>query len=580
MNTLRPLDPFVGQIVESLASAVPLEKEEILTLLTESPRPEMGDCAFPCFALASPLKQSPQVIAQRLAQELHPTPLLARIEAQGPYLNFFFNKEEFTRLTLSCIARAGENYGNSQEGKGKCVVIDFSSPNIAKPLGIGHLRSTVIGNSLALIFEKLGYRLVRINHLGDWGTQFGAIIYAFKRWGSEQALQHDPIGHLYDLYVRFHRETATEPALEEEARGWFRRLEEKDPKALSIWERFVDLSTQKLTRVYQTLGVRFSHYLGESFYEPLTGPLLEEMRRQGLAREDEGALICDLSAHGLPPCLLRKSDGTTLYATRDLAAAIYRRKEFDFDKMLYVVGAPQSLHFQQVFKMLELMGHGWFKGCGHVPFGHIHFGTQKMSTRAGTLVLLDDVYQEAFQRTRQMVEEKNPDAADKDEIARRLAVGALFFADLKNDRVQDVEFGWDEILNLEGDTGPYIHYAFVRISSILRKAESGLGLKAQGLRAKIGVDFSLYQMPEERVLISQLARYPEVIEEAARSYKPNFIARYLLTLAQNFSVFYHKCPVLQAEGSLRDARLLLVQCVATVLKDGLRLLGIETVERM
>jgi arginyl-tRNA synthetase len=513
------------------------------------------------------------------------------VEASGSYLNFFFNREEFARLTLSAIA-GDEDYGASTEGAGKTVLVDFSSPNIAKPLGIGHLRSTVIGNCLALVFEKLGYRALRVNHLGDWGTQFGAIIYAFKQWGSEQALQEDAIGHLYELYVRFHREADADASLEEEARGWFRRLEEREAEVLDLWQRFVQLSLQKLNNVYRTLGVGFDHYVGESFYEPLTAPLLEELREKGLVKEDEGALIFDLSAEGLPPCLLRKSDGTTLYATRDLAAAIYRKREFDFDRMLYVVGAPQSLHFQQVFKMLELMGHTWAKDCVHVAFGLIRFGAQKMSTRAGTLLLLEDVYREAFERTRKMIEEKNPDAPDKDEIARRLAVGALFFADLKNDRIQDVEFDWDEILNLEGDTGPYIHYAYVRISSILRKAASGLSTLDSRLPSNEktdapscwahldSLDFSSFQAPEERVLISQLARYPDAIEAVAQAYKPSFLARYLLSLAQNFSVFYHKCPVLQAERQLRDARLLLVHCVATVIKDGLRLLGIEAVDRM
>jgi len=604
MGTLRPLEPFYDEMVERLASVVPLPAEEIRALLTDPPEPEMGDCAFPCFTLARPLKEAPQAIAGRLSQEIGPSRLLAKVEAAGSYLNFFFNKEELARLTLGSIGQEGDEFGSSEEGRGECVVVDFSSPNIAKPLGIGHLRSTVIGNSLALLLAKLGYRVVRINHLGDWGTQFGVVITAFKRWGSEEALKEDAIAHLYELYVRFHREAPVDEALEEEARDWFRRLEEREAEALSLWERFVQLSVGKLHEVYGTLGVRFDHYLGESFYEPLTLPVLNQLQELGLAKEDDEALVCDLSPYGLPLCLLRKSDGTTLYASRDLAAALYRKKEFNFDRMLYVVGSPQALHFQQVFKILELMGHEWVKGCVHVPFGQIRFGAEKMSTRAGTLVLLEDVYREAFVRTRKMVEEKSPDAPNKDEIARRLAVGALFFADLKNDRIQDVDFDWDDILNTEGDTGPYVHYAYVRICGILRKADCGLQTPDSGLRttdsrlrepgkgrleactttaAAPGLrepDFALFREREERILISQLARYPEVVVAAAQAYKPSFLARYLLSLAQNFSQFYHTCPVLQAEEKLRAARLFLVQCVATVLKNGLGLLGIETVERM
>lgn len=575
MITTNPLAAYLDAIVQGLADKVPLSPAQIREALEVPEGYAFGDRAFPCFGLARQLRQSPQRIAEDLAARFPIGELVESVKAERGYLNFTFHSARLARDTLTSIAELGSAYGSSQEGAGKTVVIDFSSPNIAKPFAIAHLRSTVIGHSLYRILEKRGYWCVGINHLGDWGTQFGAMLYAFRTWGQDLDFSRASVEEIAELYVRFHREEESNPALRDEAREWFRRLEEGDSEARAIWEGLVKVSMREFERIYGELGVQFDAHQGESFYNDRLEPTIQHLRERGLVKEDEGALVVDLSQYGMPACLLRKADGATLYATRDLAAALYRYEQYRFDQMLYVVGASQALHFAQFFKVLELAGHEWARRCLHVPFGAMRFEGEMMRTRLGNVILLEDVLEQAKGLAQAIIEERNPHVEDKEETARRLAIGALFFADLKNDRTLDVDFRWDEALNLEGDTGPYLMYGYVRIAGIHRKAAE----REQELGGE-PADFGILAMPEERALVLELARYHDVLEDAARVHKPSVVARYALGLTKAFSQFYHRCPVLQAEGDLRAARLILVEGVRTVLKDALWLLGIETVERM
>ncbi len=576
--SLDPLAPYLDEAATLVAQAAAMPKEDALAALEWPPDPALGHAAFPCFVLAKQRRQPPARIAAELAQSITPGPLVARAEAKGPYLNFFFDLRCLARDSVESAVRLGADCGRGEEGAGKTVVIDYSAPNIAKPFGIGHLRSTIIGGALYRIHERLGWGCVGINYMGDWGTQFGSLLYAYRTWGDPAQLEANAVGHLYQLYVRFHRELERDPSLADQARDWFRRLENDEPEAIALWREFRDLSLREFKRLYQRLGVDFDYYEGESFERQGAQRLVEQALRDGIAQEDEGAVIIPLQedepppgAEALPPALLRKSDGTTLYETRDLAAAVRRWERFHFDLMLYVVGAPQALHFKQLFAALRRLGCDWADRCRHVAFGHLRLGGKMMSTRRGQLVLLEEVLDEAQALALRMIEEKNPDVQGKPEVSRRLAVGALFFGDLVNDRTQDVEFDWDQVLNLEGDTGPYIQYACVRISSIFRKFGADLPQSA---------DFGLLQADAERDLILGIARFPFVVRSAARTLKPSVVARYTLDLAKQFSQFYHQCPVLQAEPSLREARLLLCRAAQATLESGLSLLGIPTVQEM
>lgn len=561
----------IGSILQSL---VELEPARVVELLETPPDPGMGDLAFPCYVLAQRWKQPPAAIAARLARDLSGKRgrFWEKAEARGPYLNFHLDAAAFGREVLEQISAAGERYGWSESGRGKTVVIDYSSPNIAKPFGIGHLRSTVIGHSLYLIFQALGYRCIGINHLGDWGTQFGKLIVAYERWGNEAELLADPVNYLFELYVRFHRSAEEEPALEDEARAWFKRLEEGDPQAVDYWTRFRILSLENYESIYDLLGIKFEYYHGESHYNDRLTGVIRLVREKGIAVESEGALIVDLEKYGLPPVMLQKKDGATLYLTRDLAAAIYRYETFHFDRALYVVGAEQKLHFQQLFKVLELLGFDWARNCVHVPFGLIHFKEGRMSTREGKIIFLEEVLQKAIKMAREIIEEKNPGLADKDAAARIVGLGAVRFGDLSNDRIKDVEFDWDKVLDFSGETAAYIQYAHARICSILRKAG--------GVKAEWAIGATALQAEEEKALIKTLALFPEKIEAAAESFRPSTIARYLIDVARDFNRFYHNCPVLNSDPALQQARLLLIDAVRLVLVNGMGLLGIESPEEM
>lgn len=565
------MNAFRDQIIQYLKSHVPLDEAELQRAIEVPPSVELGDYAFPCFPLAKTLRKAPQAIATELATAFQSTALIKEARAAGPYVNFFVDRVAYTRAGLGAILEQGSGYGKSTEGVGKTVVIDYSAPNIAKPFGVGHLRSTVIGNALYRIHDHLGYRVMRINHLGDWGTQFGKLIVAFKRWGNETDLTTHAIQTLYDLYVRFHSEVETQPELEDEARGWFKRLEDGDPEARAIWQRFRDLSLQEFARIYERLGITFDSQAGESFYEPYLDQTIERIRQAGLVSVSDEALIVDLRPYNMPPCLLRKKDEATLYATRDLAAAMYRHETYGFWKMLYVVGADQRLHFQQVFKVLELMGFPWAQDCVHVDFGLIRFHDEKMGTRRGNIIFLEDVLDRAVELAEQIVHEKNPELPNKRQVAEAVGIGAVVFTDLSTRRVKDVNFEWEKVLTFEGETGPYVQYTHARACSVLRKADQPL---------RPDVDYSPLTQDEAFDLVRLLTDYPPVLRRAAENSEPFFVTDYLLTLSERFNKYYHNYRILTDDTAVREARLWLVKSVQTVIESGLTMLGIKAPEEM
>ena len=565
------MNAFRNQILQYLKSHVPLEEAELERAIEVPPSVELGDYAFPCFPLAKSLRKAPPAIATELAAAFQPTALIKEARAVGPYVNFFVDRVVYMRTGLGAIVAQGSSYGQSTEGTGQTVVIDYSSPNIAKPFGVGHLRSTVIGNALYRIHNHLGYRVVRINHLGDWGTQFGKLIVAFKRWGNETDLTTHAIQTLYDLYVRFHSEVETHPELDDEARGWFKRLEDGDPEARAIWQRFRDLSLQEFARIYARLGISFDSQAGESFYEPYLDQTIERIRQAGLVSVSDEALIVDLRPYDMPPCLLRKKDEATLYATRDLAAAMYRYETYGFGKMLYVVGADQRLHFQQVFKVLELMGFPWAHDCVHVDFGLIRFNDEKMGTRRGNIIFLEDVLDRAVELAEQIVHEKNPELPNKRQVAEAVGIGAVIFTDLSTRRVKDVNFEWEKVLTFEGETGPYVQYTYARACSVLRKADQPL---------RPDVDYTLLTQDEAFELVRLLTDYPAVLRRAAENYEPFFVTDYLLRLSEHFNKYYHNYRILTDDAAVREARLWLVKSVQIVIESGLTMLGIKAPEEM
>jgi arginyl-tRNA synthetase len=565
------MNAFRDDIIQFLNSRLPLDEAELQQAIEVPPSVQLGDYAFPCFALAKILRKAPQAIAAELAAAFQPTALVKEARASGPYVNFFVDRVAYSRDGMGAIIAQDTRYGQSAEGHGQAVVIDYSSPNIAKPFGVGHLRSTVIGNALYRIFTHLGYRVVRVNHLGDWGTQFGKLIVAFKRWGNEAELTTHAIQTLYDLYVRFHSEVETQPELDDEARGWFKRLEEGDSEARAIWQRFRDLSLQEFARIYERLGISFDSQAGESSYEPYLDQTIERIRQAGLVTVSDQALIVDLHAYNMPPCLLRKKDEATLYATRDLAAAMYRHDTYGFWKMLYVVGVDQRLQFQQVFKVLELMGFSWAKDCAHVDFGLIRFNDEKMGTRRGNIIFLEDVLDRAVELAEQIVDEKNPSLPNKREVAEAVGIGAVIFTDLSTRRVKDVNFEWEKVLTFEGETGPYLQYTHARACSILRKAD-------QPVQAE--TDWSLLTQDDEFDLVRLLTDYPAVLCRAAEHYEPFFVTDYLLTLSERFNKYYHNYRILTDDSAVREARLLLVKGVQTVIQSGLNVLGIKAPQEM
>ncbi|MFJ6211690.1 arginine--tRNA ligase [Lysinibacillus sp. NPDC092081] len=554
------------QIAKSIADALnnELSVNDIQYLLEKPKNLDLGDLAFPCFTLAKNLRKSPNSIASDLKNNLS-SDLIQEVQVVGGYVNIFYHQLTITHQVLSQIVKEKNLYGTHRESKGN-VVLDFSSPNIAKPFSMGHLRSTVIGNALGNIAEKNGYKAIRINHLGDWGTQFGKLIVAYRKWGDQQAIEAAPIEELLKIYVKFHEEAEQDDTLNEQARTAFKALEDGDEEALALWQWFRDASLEEFKTIYQLLGINFDSFAGEAFYNDKMGAVVKELEEKELLVKSDGAYVVEID--NMPPCLITKTDGATLYATRDLAAAFYRKQQYDPKKILYVVGNEQFLHFKQLFNVIEKMGYDWAKDLQHVPFGMILKEGKKMSTRKGKIVLLADVLTEAIATAKGNIEEKNPNLVDKENIAQQVGVGAVIFNDLKNDRLHDIEFSIEHMMHFEGETGPYIQYTYARISSLLEKANEH------------NYEASFESLGEQAwPVILLLEQFPKVITSAFEQTDPSQIAKYVLQLARQFNKYYAQNKVL-VDDSQRTSRLAFCHCVAVVLKESLALLGIAAPKNM
>jgi arginyl-tRNA synthetase len=549
-----------------------LSKDEIVSMIELPKYTDMGDFAFPCFRFAKDLKKAPNLIATELAEKISGDPLYEKVEAVSAYVNFTMDKAQMAEDVLKDVLQLGDLYGSSTKGEGKTVIVEFSSTNIAKPFHMGHIRSTMIGNSLYRIHKFLGYNTVGINHLGDYGTQFGKLIVAFKLWGDKETIEADPIPELLKIYVKFHDEAEGNPSLEDEAREWFKRLENNDPEAYELWEWFRDVSLKEFARVYGMLDVHFDSYAGESFYSDKMQAILTEMREKGIVKQSEGAEIVDLEPHGLPPALITKKDGSTLYLTRDITAAIYRKNHYQFYKNVYVVGAQQKLHFQQWMKVVEMMGYEWVKDCIHVEFGTVSLEEGSLSTRKGRVVFLEDVLKKAVEKTKEIIAEKNPNLEHKDEVAAQVGIGAVVFQELSNNRIKDYTFSLDKTLSFDGETGPYVQYTHARACSVLRKASPDL--------LKQPVDFSKLTDKASSEVIKLLRQFPDVISDAAEKYEPSFITRYVVNLAQEFNRFYHDNPILSEDAQLSTARLALVDATRQTIKNALFLISLKAPVKM
>lgn len=564
---------FTEYVTEKIAASANADKQIIGEKLETPPDEKLGDLAFPCFVLAKEMHKNPKMIAEELAASFADDKYIDKCEAVNGYLNFFFDRAAFENEVISAVSAAGENWGKTDTGKGKTVLLDYSSPNIAKPFHIGHLFSTAIGNSLARIYRHMGYNVQSINHLGDWGTQFGKLICAYKRWGDDAVIAKDPIKEMLKIYVKFHEEAKEHPELEDEAREYFRKLEEGDEEATRLWKYFRELSLKEFMRVYDMLGVSFDSYNGEAFYSDKMDEVVEILRDKGLLTESEGAMVVDLSEENIPPCIILKSDGATIYATRDIAAALYRHRTYDFYKNIYVVGTPQALHFKQIFAVMKKAGWDWAEGCEHVGFGLVKLPGAAMSTRSGNVVFLDEVLNEAIEKTRGIIENNGSDVDDIDEASKKIGIGAILYTFLRNSREKDIMFSWDSMLDFEGESAPYCQYAYARGKSILRRAE-GVDYS--------DADFSKATSDDEYRLVKELNSFENAISDAAAKNEPFYINRYVTNLAQSFNKFYNTNPVLKdtVDAETRKARLALVAATCTVIRSALNFLGIETVEKM
>ena len=552
-----------------------LNREEISALIEIPPKPELGDFAFPCFRLAKTMRKAPQMIASDIKEAIGEVDFIQEISVQGAYLNFFIKKDIFVKTMVE--AASADNFGGSTVGEGKTICIDYSSPNVAKNFHVGHLRTTIIGNSLYKIFSKLGYDVKRINHLGDWGTQFGKLIVAYKAWGNEDAVKKDGVGELMRLYVKFHDEANNNPALNDEARAWFVKMEQGDEEALKIWQWFKDISLIEYKRTYDLLGMDFDYYLGESFYRDKTDDVVDRLTKGNLLTESEGAKIVDLEAYDMAPCLILKNDGSSIYATRDLAAIFYRKETHNFTKCLYVTGQEQKLHFAQVFKVVELLGNEWAKdGLVHIPYGLVSLEGAKLSTRSGNIIYAEDILLEAVSKVKDIIlenmEKKGQEIADVDGTARMVGVGAVLFNDLYNQRIKDVSFSWDKLLNFNGETGPYVQYTYARCSSILRNLEN--------YDENAAIDYSLITDADSIDLLKEINRFPQVVVDASEKYEPSQIARFAVAVAQSFNKFYNANRINIEDTELKTARAALVKLTRKTIKDAMLLLGIDCPEQM
>ena len=556
-------------IASELAKVIEgLDQETILNLLEQPKSSDLGDIAFPAFSLAKIERKAPQAIAADIAEKIDASHF-EKVVATGPYVNFFLDKSQISDQVIKSVIQAGADYGQQEEGQGANVTIDLSSPNIAKPFSVGHLRSTVIGDALSNISRKMGYNTIKINHLGDWGKQFGLLMVAYKKWGSKEAVEANPIDELLKLYVRINAEIENDPELDEEGRKWFKKLEDGDPEATELWQWFRDESLVEFNRIYKLLGVEFDSLNGEAFYNDKMDEGVQILEDKGLLKESKGASIVELDDVNLPPAMIKKSDGATLYITRDIATAIYRARTYNFVKNIYAVGQEQSNHFRQLKAVLKKMGFDWSDDMVHVDFGLVTKNRQKLSTRKGNIILLEPTLQEAISRAKAQIEEKNPELENKEEVAHAVGVGAVKFYDLKTDRRNGYDFDLEAMVSFEGETGPYVQYAYARIQSILRKAN---------FTPSTDATYSLSD-PESWEIIKLLQDFSRVVKRAAENYDPSLIAKYAINLAQAFNKYYAHTRILD-ESPERESRLALSYSTAVVLKEALRLLGVDAPEKM
>jgi len=570
MDVRLTIAGLVSQAVEAVFPQAQLGVEVIAPLLELPPDATMGDFAFPCFQLSRLLRMGPPQIALRLAGAIN-APGLARAEVKGGYLNFFFSRPALAKGVLDAIAASPDTWGSSEQGKGKTVCIDYSSINIAKRFHIGHLSTTAIGHSLKRIYSFLGWRTVGINHLGDWGTQFGKMIAAYQHWGNREMVERGGVQALSDLYVRFHQEAELDPSLDDEGRAWFKRIEDGDREALDIFDWFKALTLKDAGRVYDILDVSFDSYDGESFFNDKMGRVVDELRAKDLLKESDGAYVVDLEAWGMPPCLIIKSDGATLYATRDIAAALYRKDTYGFDKCLYVVAYQQDLHFRQVFKVLELMGYDWAKDqTEHVAFGMISYEGEPLSSRKGITIYLDELLTRAQDKALAIIDEKTPGLENKVEVARQVGVGSVIFFDLYNSRIKDIDFRWDRALNFDGETGPYVQYTHARCCSVLKKAGD----------ITAAPDYTALEDDEALALIKLLALFPEAVEEAARRNEPSVVTRAVTEIAKAYNKYYYEHRILGQDEAATSARLALTRAARDTIKTGLYLIGLQAPRQM
>lgn len=570
---------FKKEIAEIIAKNLEgLTEDEIKSMIEIPQDQSMGDYAFPCFRLAKTMRKAPNLIAAELAEKLHGEQLFSEISPVNAYVNMFVSREEMVKSTVSEVLEEKENFGRSDIGGNKKVIVEFSSPNIAKPFHIGHIRSTVIGNSLSKIYDALGYDVFKINHLGDYGTQFGKMICAYRRWGNREDVINSPIKTLLGYYTKFHVEVEEHPELEDEARAIFTKLEQGSKEEVELWQWFREESLKEFQRVYDMLGIEFDSYNGESFYSDKMPRFEKELSDKGLLQESKGAQVVDLEEYKLGTALIKKSDGSSLYITRDIAAAVYRKENYDFYKNIYVVATQQNLHFQQLFKIIELMGYDWANQCVHVPFGMVRLEEGTMSTRHGRVVFLEDVLNGAIEKTREIIEEKNPNIENLEEITSQVGIGAVVFNELSNNRIKDYTFKWDQILNFDGETGPYVQYTHARCASLLRKAGEDIVAKAQDPK---NVDFALLAKSDSAYELTKLIyAFPGVVEQAGEKYEPSIITRHIIDIAQCFNKFYHDEHIIVDDEVEKVSKIALVIATKRVIATGIGLLGMKAPERM
>ncbi len=545
-----------------------ISTQELSALIVTPPDNTLGDYALPCFRFAKIMRKSPVMIADELAKTFQTDEHISKVVAVNGYLNFTVNRTAMVKNTLNKILSEGSNYGASNIGNSKTVCIDYSSINIAKPFHIGHLSTTVIGGALYRIYKFLGYNTIGINHLGDYGTQFGKLIYAYKHWGAREEVEKGRIKELMRLYVKYHEESENNPSMDDEARNYFKKIEQGDSECVELFKWFKELTLKDVEKVYNELDIHFDSYNGESFYNDKMDVVIDELQSKNLLVESDGAKIVDLEQHGMPPCLILRSDGASLYATRDLAAAIYRKNTYDFYKCLYVVAYQQNLHFKQFFKVLELMDKPWAKDMVHVAFGMVSLEEGTMSTRKGNVVFLEDVINKCNEKAYKIINDKNPDLEDKEEVAKAVGTGAVIFGALINSRIKDIVFSYDKVLNFDGETGPYVQYTYARCCSLLNKA------------GEIGNYVYDNLLPQEYDLVSMLDKFPQIVISASEKYEPSFVTRYAVDVASCFNKFYFDCKILGEEDNVKNFRLTLTKATQTVIKNALSLLGIKTPEKM